>query len=733
MHLATILLNANAPLITDHTWIFFLVLVIILFAPILLSRLHIPHVVGLILAGILVGEYGFNLLERDSSFELFGQVGIYYIMFLAGLELDMGSVKKYGRQGVFFGLLTFGIPFVLGFFSSRHLLHLDTFPALLVSCIYASHTLVSYPIVGRYGMGRHRSVVISVVATAFATFAALLILALVVGMQNPDTGAMAWVLFSLKCIVYMALVALVFPRLGRWFLRRYDDSVMQYIFVIALVFLSAALANLAGLEGLLGAFLAGLAINRLIPRTSPLMNRIEFVGQAIFIPYFLIGVGMMIDIRVLGSGLSTLWLVGVMVVVATISKLAAAGIMHLFSGKNPAQLWLMFGLTNAHAAGALAIVMVGSSPEVGLIDPILLNGAIMVILFSCIISSLATNHGARKLALTDTTLDDNRGSYHGKCLVAYSQEDNVDVMTQLAILIRNPYIPDSLMGLSVAFDDDNGEDQYRKGKALLEKAQKTAAAADISMATLSRMSTNVASGILHTIKEYEVGEVIMCLTDRETGMAKSSLGNVINNVLAGSHRELMIVRSIVPPGTLKQIVVAVPEKAEYEVGFYKWLEHLGRIGEQIDCRMTFHCHPATMNYIKGFMAQKHTNVRASFVEMTKWSSIRQMAVGMNEDHMLVVVTARPGFISHTRAMDRFPQILSQRFKQTNIMLLYPDQWGDPMEELTIFAPNGKAVTVHPKSFSGWISLGWRKLLARKYTLTKKSRKGQKKSSNKASA
>lgn len=719
MHTASILLNINSPLITDHTWIFFLVLVIILFAPILLSKLRIPHVVGLILAGIVVGEFGFNMLERDSSFELFGQVGIYYIMFLAGLELDMGSVKKYGRQGLLFGLLTFGIPFIMGFYTGTHLLHLNILPSLLISCLFSSHTLVSYPIVGRYGMGRHRSVVVSVVATAFATFAALLVLALVVGMQDPNSDELTWLLFSLKCIAYVTLVIVVFPKLGRWFLRRYDDSVMQYIFVMALVFLSAALADLAGLEGLLGAFLAGLVINRLIPRTSPLMNRIEFVGHAIFIPYFLIGVGMMIDISVLGTGFATVWLVVIMVTVATISKLVAAWIMDLLRPGNKAQLWLMFGLTNAHSAGALAIVMIGSSPEVGLIDPVILNGAIMVILFSCIISSLATSHGARKLALSDTTLDDNRGSYHGKCLVTYSQEANVDVMTQLAILIRNPYIPDSLMGLSVAFDDHNGEDQYRKGKALLEKAQKTAAAADISMATLSRMSTNVASGILHTIKEYEVGEVIMCLTDRETGMAKSSLGNVIDNVLAGSHREVMAVRSIVPPGTLKQIVVVVPEKAEYEVGFYKWLEHLCRMGEQIDCRMAFHAHPSTMQYIQGYMNQNHANVRASFTEMPRLSQLRQMAADMNEDHMLVVVTARPGFISYTRAMHNLPQILSTRFKQTNIMLLYPDQWGDPLDDPTIFAPNGNVVTVRPKSINGWLRLWGRKLSAKMRWLSKR--------------
>ena len=291
-----ILASAQA-LITDPTWIFFVVLGIILLAPLLLGRLRVPHIIGLILAGMLVGEHGLNLLSRDSSFELFGQVGIYYIMFLAALELDMGSVAQYGRSGLKFGALTFTIPFVLGWCSCRYLLHYSTLTSVLMACIFASHTLVSYPTVSRYGMSRNSVVVISVVATAFTTFAALLIVALVEGAQQPGSSVLTWVLFPVKCAAYVAFVLLVF-------LRRYDDGVMQYIFIMALVFLSAALAKLAGLEGLLGAFMAGLVINRLVPRTSPLMNHLEFVGNALFIPYFLIGVGMIINVRSLAGGVS---------------------------------------------------------------------------------------------------------------------------------------------------------------------------------------------------------------------------------------------------------------------------------------------------------------------------------------------------------------------------------------------------------------------------------------------
>lgn len=700
---STLALSAHA-LITDPTQVFFVVLCIILFAPLLLRRLRIPHVIGLILAGVLVGQYGFNLLERDSSFQLFGQVGIYYIMFLAGLELDMGSVKQYGRKGMRFGLLTFLIPFILGLGSSYHLLHFGLLTSVLLACIYASHTLVSHPIVGRYGMGRHSSVVISVVATAFSIFAALLVLALVVGMMQPDTSWLTWVMFCIKCAAYGIFVLLVYPRLGRWFLRRFDDSVMQYIFILALVFLSASLAKLVGLEGLLGAFLAGLVVNRLIPKTSPLMTRLEFVGNALFIPYFLIGVGMIIDLRIIFADTATLWIVLVMVVTGTLSKLIPAAIMAWTSGESRHGMWVMFGLTNAHAAGALAIVMIGSSPELNLMNDQVLNGTVMLILFSCIISSFATSYGARQLALKDTSLEENRGSYHGKCLITYSQPETVDVMTQLAILIRNPYIPDSLMGLAVAYDGDNndGVDRHRRGKQLLEQAQGIAAAADVPMATLNRMSTNIAGGILHTMKEYDCGEVIVCLTDRTTGMPKSSLGSIIDSVISGSHREVMAVRSIVPPGTIRRVLIAVPQKAEYEVGFYKWIEHICRVGEQLDCHLEYYAHTDTLPYIRGYMQKKHSQVRCEYKEMNRWTQFLSLQHHTGPNSMLITVTARPGFISYQNSFDSLPLQIHRYFSHTSVMLLYPDQWGDPLESVSVFTPNGTAVTRQNRTLIGWL-------------------------------
>lgn len=674
MHQILTSIHMPLALVTDPTWVFFVVLMIILFSPILLRRLRTPHIIGLILAGVMIGQHGFNVIERDRSFEIFGQVGIYFIMFLASLEMNMGSVRQYGRKGFLFGIITYIIPFVLGFLAAHYLLGFGEITSVLLSCILASHTLITYPIVSRFGLARHPVVTVSVVATAVALFVALLILAIAVGSLQ-ETDWMFWVFFAVKCMVYGAFILYVYPRIGRWFLRRYEEPIMQFIFILSQVFLSAALAELAGLEGLLGAFLAGLSVNRLIPRTSPLMSYIQFVGNALFIPYFLIGVGMLIDLKVLFGDLDTIWIVVVMVLVGTFSKWLASYVMSHVSKDLRGGSLLMFGLTNAHAAGALAIVMIGTAPKVNLMDVSVLNGTVMLILFSCIISSFATSEGARRLAIMDTDTEENQGAWHGRCLVTYSQPDSVGFLTQLALIIRNTRIPDSLMGLTVTLNDYDGEAQgYREAQRMLENATSVASAAEVDMKTLSRLSTNIAGGILHTIREYDCGEVMVCLTDRTTGMPKSSLGPVIDHVLEGTNREVMAVRLIVPPGTLHRVIVAVPQKAEYEAGFYKWLEHVCRMGEQLDCVIEFHAHPDTMPNIKSYMWRYHVSLHAEYVEMALWTKIISLSQRAGSDEMVVFVSARPGFISYKGAFAGLPLMIHRYFSHTSVMLLYPDQW-----------------------------------------------------------
>ena len=303
-------------MITDPTWIFFIVVCIIFSAPMIFSKLRIPHLVGMILAGVVVGEHGLNLLQRDASFEMFGKVGIYFIMFLAGLEMNMQNLKQNRMRGVAFGTITTVIPFLFGLFSGLYLLNYSIEASLLLACIFASHTLVSYSIVGRYGVTNDPSVTVSVLATMIALLSALLFLAGMSGVIKGDgIDALFWIFFILRFGIFILFMFWVLPRIIRVFFRKFSDPIMLFTFTIAVVFLSAAMAaELCGLEGIFGAFLAGLVLNRFIPSTSPLMNRLEFVAGAIFIPYFLIGVGMLVNVRPLFYEGNAAFVVLVMVV-----------------------------------------------------------------------------------------------------------------------------------------------------------------------------------------------------------------------------------------------------------------------------------------------------------------------------------------------------------------------------------------------------------------------------------
>jgi len=346
--------------ITNPTWIFFLVLCIILFAPVLLNKLKIPHLIGMILAGILIGEHGFDILARDSSFELFGQVGLYYIMFLAGLEMNMEDFPAIRGKAIVFGILAFIIPIVLGFFSNILILKYGIVSSILLASMYASHTLISYPIVTRYGVSRHRCVSIAVGATAITDSLTLLVLAIVGSMYRTDNvGSWSWLELILKVSLMGLFIIYSFPRIGRWFLRKYEDGIVQFIFILAMVFLAAGLMELVGMEGILGAFFAGLVLNRLIPPVSPLRNYLEFVGNALFIPYFLIGVGMLIDVRVFFGHIESMKVAAVMTLMALSTKWIAAWTTQKIYGMKRIERQLMFGLSNAQAAATLAAVLVG--------------------------------------------------------------------------------------------------------------------------------------------------------------------------------------------------------------------------------------------------------------------------------------------------------------------------------------------------------------------------------------
>lgn len=676
--------------ITDPTWIFFLVMVIILFAPMVLGRLRIPHIIGMILAGVVVGEYGFNILERDSSFELFGKVGLYYIMFLAGLEMDMEDFKKNRIKALVFGLITFIVPMALGIWSSMDILEYGLTTSILLASMYASHTLIAYPIVSRYGLSRLRSVNITIGGTAVTVTLALLILAVIGGMYKGTLDGMFWVWLVLKVAFLSLLIILLFPRIGRWFFRRYEDNVMQFVFVLAMVFLGGGLMEFVGMEGILGAFLAGLVLNRLIPKLSPLMNRLEFVGNALFIPYFLIGVGMIIDVRTLFTGGEALKVAVVMTVVATFSKWLAAWITQKMFKMRTTERSMMFGLSNAQAAATLAAVLIGNkievSPGVPLLNDDVLNGTVVMILFTCIISSVMTERAARKIAINESLEGmDEKPREEENILIPVANPDTIENLVSMALIMKDPKRKDGLTALSVINDNNDSEALQEQGRRYLERTAMVAAAADVTVNTVSRFDLNIASGIIHTLKEYNASEVVIGL-HRKATLVDSFLGTMTENLLKGMHRQVMIVKCLMPVNTLRRIIVAVPPKAEFEVGFTKWVERLCRMGSQLGCRVHFFANSYTLRCLQGYIEQKHKGVRAEYTELESWDDLLLLTGQVNFDHLLVIVSARPGFISYDSSFERLPMQISKYFNNNSLIVLYPDQYGDPQENVSFSDP-----------------------------------------------
>ena len=691
--------------ITDPTWIFFLVLVIILFAPILLERLRIPHIIGMILAGLVVGEHGFNILARDSSFELFGKVGLYYIMFLAGLEMNMEDFKSIRMKATVLGLLAFIFPLGIGIWTNLHLLDYGLITSVLLASMYASHTLIAYPIVIRYGINRNRAVSIAVGGTAVTDTLTLLVLAVIAGMFNEKgISEMFWVWLVVKVVVLSVVIMYTFPRIGRWFFRRYTDNVVQFIFVLAMVFLGAGLMELIGMEGILGAFLAGLVLNRLIPHVSPLMSHLEFVGNALFIPYFLIGVGMLINVNVLFGHIDSIKVAGVMIVVALLGKWIASWVTQKIYGMKALERELMFGLSNAQAAATLAAVMVGYNiiqPNgERLLNEDVLNGTILLILVTCVVSSFITEHAAKRVAMSDAELNEEKGQEKECFLIPVANPETLDRLMGLAMVVRDEKQINNLVALNVINDNNDSVKQEMKGRRSLERAAQIAASANVMLKTVSRFDLNITTGILHTAKENEATSIIIGL-HHKASIVDSFFGNLTENLLKGTYLQVMIVRFLIPVNTLRRIIVAVPPKAEFEHGFVKWIVHLCRMSSQLGCRLHFFAHPQTLGYIKGYIQKKHKDVLTQYQELEDWDDLLIITGQVNYDHLLVVVSSRRGSISYDSAFERLPMQISKYFNNNSIMLLYPDQKGDPSEALSFADPRGWAETQYYDRVGNW--------------------------------
>lgn len=668
--------------LTNPVLIFSLLLFIILVTPYIFRKLKIPHLIGLIIAGSIIGPSGVRLMLRDSSIELYGTVGLLYIMFIAGLEIDMADFKKNSHKSLVFGLLTFSIPMTLGTLSGLYVLNLPVLTSILVASLYASHTLVTYPIVSRYGITKNNAVNVTVGGTMITDILALLVLAVIVGMTRSELTAQFWINLAIYFSIFTFIVAYVFPKIARVFLKRENDGISQYLFILGLVFLAGFLAEISGVEAIIGAFLAGLSLNQLIPETSPLKNRIEFIGNALFIPIFLIGVGMLINFRVFFTDLRTIFIGLVMIVVATFSKFFAAYLTHKTFKFSKDQFYLIFGLSNSQAAATLAAVMVGykiffspdpDSEPIRLITDSILDGTILMILATCTIASFATEKASKNISNeleNNKVSEEKEDTAREKILIPVSHPDTLEELINLGLTIKDKKIKDNLYAVNILSTYTADKEHEMKAKKLLEKAAKVVSSADQILNELIRYDINISNGIYNIVKEQKITDIIIGLHQKK-GLSDSFLGTLTEGILTNCNANTYIYHSVQPFNTLNKMVVVIPENAEKEYGFESFASKVMNIASNNGSKFTIFTSEIIIEYFKKLQEKK--SIEVEYINFTDWEDFLIVSSKLQANDGLIVMMSRPGKISRNNAMNKMSKYFNKYFEKYNYIIVYPIQ------------------------------------------------------------
>lgn len=652
--------------------IFSLILFIILLAPVVLHKIRIPGIIGLIVSGIIIGPAGLNILEKSLFVDVFSTIGLLYIMFIAGLELDLNEFKATRNKSLLFGLLTFTIPIAIGFPVCYYILGFDFNASLLTSSMFATHTLVTYPIVSKLGVSKNVAVAITVGGTILTDTAVLIMLAIILGSHDGGLTQEFWIRLGISLVLFSAFMFLVIPKIAKWFFQKLEsERHSHYIFVLSVVFFSAFLAEIAGLESIIGAFVAGLALNKLIPHSSALMNRIEFIGNSLFIPFFLISVGMIVDISVIMSGPMALIIAGTLTAVAISGKWLAAFFTQIVFKFSKGQRKLIFGLSSAHAAATLAVILVGY--KAGILDANILNGTVVLILVTCIIASFATESAA-KMIIRDTDGEEDMllmsGSHRETILIPIANLVKIEKVLDFAVLIKDKKSINPLSILTVVPNTHAAEKTIIKAKQGLENYLKEATASDTNAKVIATIDHNPASGISRTAKEI-MADIILLGWPQKTGFLDKLIGDKMESILQNTEKTLFICDFEIPLVNHKRLFMMVPPNAELEEGFSHWINKIGKLSLELSIPIHLNCTELTYKAILRFAKENKVTLSTSFNRFKDWDDFLILSRKIDDTDFIILVSARKGYISHFGHLDKLPLKLEKHFPNLSKMVIYP--------------------------------------------------------------
>ncbi len=670
--------------------VFTILISIILLAPIVFKKFRIPGIVGLIISGTLIGPHGMNLVASGESIKLLSTAGLLYLMFLTGLELSTRELLRNRNKSIVFGVLTFFIPLVTGFIVAHYLLSYNINASLLIGGIFSTHTLIAYPIASRLGITRSEVVTVSIGGTIITDIAVLVLLAFISATNEGSLSVIFWIRMLVSLSVFSFLILWGVPKVSTWFFKNLEgESGSQYIFVLSMLFISGLLASAAGIEPVIGAFLAGLALNKLIPSTSALMNRISFIGNNFFIPIFLISVGMMVDFKVLFEGKDALIVAGILIFVAIATKFAAAWVMQLLYKYSNTERQVIFGLSVSRAAVIIAVVFVGYAQH--LIGLNVLNSAFMIILISCFLGSFITERSGRKLAVSESEKVQPETNAIERILVPVSNPATIESLIDFAILIRESQTLQPVYMLSVVPDDDFASEQISKNNKVFESAISHAAAADTHLNLVSRVDLNIANGISRAVKELMINKIVLGWNGKIT-TSNFLFGSIIEKLIGSAHQMILVVKISIPLNTINRIVVIIPENAEFEAGFDSWINMLKILSLRTRSKLLFIGFEKSNSAIRRFFKEDGIKLAIEYQLTGSSHPVADMAQKINIQDLFVVISARHRTLSYSNYLDHLPRDLARYYEDKNFIILYPEQ---RIAELLPPALSGDGIEVSP--------------------------------------
>lgn len=671
----------------DPIIVFSLILFIILLAPLLLKKLNIPGIIGLIIAGIVIGPHGFHMIDGADSNEavdLFSTIGLLYIMFIAGLELDLNEFKANKNKSLLFGAYTFFIPLIIGYPACHYILGYDFNASLLTASMFATHTLVAYPIVSKMGVAKNQAVAITVGGTILTDTAVLIILAVIVGNHNGGLTSAFWIRLLISLAIFTAIMFLIIPRIAKWFFEKLEsEKHSHYIFVLAVVFFAAFLAEAAGVEAIIGAFVAGLALNSLIPSTSALMNRIEFMGNSLFIPFFLISVGMLVDVSVIAHGIDAWIIAGVLTVVAVFGKWLAAFFTQITYKYSSGQRQVIFGLSAAHAAATLAVIIVGHKE--GIIDDHILNGTVILILVASIIASFATEKASKKLLLemdinpTGTPEDEDNSVTDEHILMPVDNVNKIAQLLEFGVMLKDRKSSNPISVLTVVSNNKEAEANIIRAKNQLERFVIEASATETDTNVLTTIDHNVATGISRVSREI-MADMIILGWPHHAGFFEKVIGSKMDSILEKTYKTTFICNFQKPLAIHKKMIVVVPPMAELEIGFPLWVTKIVKLSAELSSSISIYCNVETIQAIETFIKENSLSPSINHQLFTDWEDILVLSREVDKDDLLILISARRRSLSFMTLLENLPSKLEKYFPLNNFMVLYPQQFSELNEE-----------------------------------------------------